>query len=406
MYWKTKAECKFHSVGQGLFYSCLLSARNGRNIDKFSIVYDCGGIGISNNIIAQAEITNLKTYFKDSSPKTKCLDLLVLSHLHDDHINGLQYLLENVSVKMLVMPYISEADCILAASSSEMMTPFLAEFYSDPVETLISYGVQQIILTNDHDGDIESAQAKYEAYENITQQDSPEFSLGIPGIIDIKSDYNPRKYLCNNSIVAFLGDSFEISLKHFLWKLIFQNLPIDKKSLGRFYQYIDGFRAKNGYINVRGIIHDKALLRKIANIYSEKMGWHHNQTSVMLIHFPTSLKGICVNSQWPPTNKVATLLTGDIILPSKYVDLGKIDEGEHSTKIAVLQVPHHGGEENWVSYSWLGKGPYFSVVSYGLANSSLHPHYNVVEDIANSGSILCLVNEYEGFFYTVLGDNK
>ena len=60
-----------HPVGQGAFYSEIFSARKKT---RFTAVYDCG--------------SNDKEYLKTNIEKFGTVDLVFISHFHNDHING------------------------------------------------------------------------------------------------------------------------------------------------------------------------------------------------------------------------------------------------------------------------------------------------------------------------------
>jgi hypothetical protein len=96
----------FHPVGQGAFYSELFTNdKNGETL--FSFVFDCGSRGGSKAL--KKQIDAFKENLRDS-----CIDLLIISHFHADHINGLTKLLEGVSVFKTVIPMLSD-ELILVA---------------------------------------------------------------------------------------------------------------------------------------------------------------------------------------------------------------------------------------------------------------------------------------------------
>lgn len=82
------SEFIFHKVGQGLFYSGNLSS-------NYQFVFDCG----TNNSksLVQNEFSKLDN---------KVIDFVVISHLHKDHINCLQDLINNFNVKKIYLPYL------------------------------------------------------------------------------------------------------------------------------------------------------------------------------------------------------------------------------------------------------------------------------------------------------------
>ena len=88
-----------HPVGQGGFYS--ETFYNGEQEATF--VYDCGGFDGGKN--------KMENYLKSFLPKDgskKKIEAVFVSHFHVDHINGLQYLLNNAEVKYLFLPLLTE----------------------------------------------------------------------------------------------------------------------------------------------------------------------------------------------------------------------------------------------------------------------------------------------------------
>lgn len=83
-----------HPVGQGAFYSETFS--NDDNHALFSAVYDCGGLMI-----------------KEQIETLKRLDLVFISHFHEDHIKGINLLKEKNPNALVVIPGISHRRFIL-----------------------------------------------------------------------------------------------------------------------------------------------------------------------------------------------------------------------------------------------------------------------------------------------------
>ena len=89
---------KFHPVGQGLFYTG--SIANG----YYNFVYDCGGFsGQAYRKNAIDEYVNSLRRFNDVETD---IDFLVISHLHADHYNGINYLKRKTNIKRVYIPYI------------------------------------------------------------------------------------------------------------------------------------------------------------------------------------------------------------------------------------------------------------------------------------------------------------
>lgn len=144
------ASFEFHPVGQGLFYT-------GNIYDEgtpFSFVYDCGG---EKRFIGR----EIESYYRRHGSKE--LDLIVLSHLHADHINGVKKLLglttdPNDSKRTrVVMPYSNKAMNLLYEFEYIIKNGYnkeVSQFYNDPIRTIRSFRDCEIILVT---SDIETA---------------------------------------------------------------------------------------------------------------------------------------------------------------------------------------------------------------------------------------------------------
>lgn len=84
-----------HPIGQGAFYTETLH-RPG-SIDDKHIVCDCGSKSSLNNL--EKEIDNY--FLKDT-----VIDVLFISHFHEDHVNGIKHLAERCKIHNVVVPQI------------------------------------------------------------------------------------------------------------------------------------------------------------------------------------------------------------------------------------------------------------------------------------------------------------
>lgn len=128
----------FHAVGHGLFYTA--------KIDSFWFVYDCGSNSAN---IAQ---TKAKKFCQAHlfGTKNRTLPFLFLSHLHHDHVSGLEALLASIKVNYVIMPYLSPWERLLLAvmvsDRSLKISPWYLDLLRDPIEFLIERGVENIII--------------------------------------------------------------------------------------------------------------------------------------------------------------------------------------------------------------------------------------------------------------------
>lgn len=95
-------------VGHGFFHTASLKADAGGRTYRY--VYDCGSV--SSNLVEE----RIESYSENEDLELRQpeLDMLVLSHFHIDHINGVPHLLTLFTVKKLVLPFLAN-DFKLAA---------------------------------------------------------------------------------------------------------------------------------------------------------------------------------------------------------------------------------------------------------------------------------------------------
>ena len=125
----------------GLIISALSSRPKGANLvfDQ-SYVYDCG----SEHPDAFAEA--MRSYGKDFAEK---FEMLFASHLHADHINGLDRLLGYKTPAVVVLPYLDLEDLALIVVSDFESGRFSANYQSyvrDPVSWWHNRGVKTVIF--------------------------------------------------------------------------------------------------------------------------------------------------------------------------------------------------------------------------------------------------------------------
>ncbi len=161
--------------------------RFGQSGRGFSYIYDCGTHNKS--IFLQNAIGH------ESPPTPKpTIDLLIISHFHHDHINGLHYLLERFHVETVIIPYVGKVEAILLylqagmdidASSGDPNGKFMRDFTGDPAGTLLKLDVGRVIQIkgnpeDDDDPDNDTEWPK-ESPENQREVEFPEKPLEETG---------------------------------------------------------------------------------------------------------------------------------------------------------------------------------------------------------------------------------
>ncbi|MCR4812020.1 MAG: MBL fold metallo-hydrolase [Bacteroidales bacterium] len=90
----------FYPVGQGLFCSEILKDSKGNIL--FCVVYDCGTNTKNHKQILGKQIAQLSQELNGSP-----VDILFLSHMHNDHVNGFDLLSSKVKIKRIVLPQVT-----------------------------------------------------------------------------------------------------------------------------------------------------------------------------------------------------------------------------------------------------------------------------------------------------------
>ena len=137
-----KITCRAHQrpIGQGGFYSATLSL-NDR--EKYTLVYDCGSVSSCGRL--SDEIDN----FGDELGNSK-LDLLVISHLDADHVNGVDRLLHiSGGVRVVFLPYLSPLERVIYLMRYPNQSESYYQLVIDPVSTLQNSGAERIFLVGE-----------------------------------------------------------------------------------------------------------------------------------------------------------------------------------------------------------------------------------------------------------------
>lgn len=391
---------RFHAVGQGLFYSGMINREGG---GTFSFVYDCGTESSMNSLHRKIDdFKDLLPYVRNGDKKK--IDLLVISHMHDDHVNGLEYLLEDLAVDTVVMPYTDETISILARiESSDIYSKdeeFLSSFYKNPIEWFSQKEVHRIMLIGSPDNPQEYYRNGNNDNINHVRGNEVNDSIIVDGIISSKN--------VNGITVLNLKNDSSAKSTHFYWKFHFTNLGLNEKE--DYKRTVHEFlSSKNKSLD--DIFRDKNLRDALANRlkFVTPKGRIINRTSVVLTHEPI-LKNFDTFLTHPSETKYLhyywhfikyfrieddvaprTILTGDIELNKKERIL---PIGTYADYYSVFQYPHHGSKKAL---------PYYDISNLdcvvfcaGLDNRYHHPD-NVKMD--NSRSVF--VNENNTFGYSV-----
>ena len=117
----------FLPVGQGAFYRECFDQKETH--DNINIVYDCGSL--TDVRIVEREIRNNFEY-------GETIDALFISHLDEDHVNGIPSLLTYCNVKRIYFPIITSENrkFMEIYYRANNIRGFSFDFFMDPYETV------------------------------------------------------------------------------------------------------------------------------------------------------------------------------------------------------------------------------------------------------------------------------
>ncbi|WP_046759149.1 ComEC/Rec2 family competence protein [Kordia jejudonensis] len=414
---KISAKFKFHPIGQGCFYTGLIPYDD----KEFVMVYDCGSV--SSGLYLEEAIT---TFDKEYNH----IDLLVVSHLDQDHFNGIQKLLSTgISVDRIILPYLSLAERLALVATTKDTSEIFILFMMNPVVYLRTnnFEIKKISfiegIQNDEENRLNDNFQNDSYFKNINYDDNDNDPIqGFKENQELRRTVAEKDSRLLGTNVEFLPYNtilqLETSTRERLWEFIFYYRK--PKSLDDFERFQ---KAVSEYLKSMGIftsynLFDKRHLTALKKYYSKYLKISVNQSSICLYHGATRKA-----RSWFPdeemlmkisTSKLkliyaiprtGTMLTGDQEFRfENYFELFYSYFRSKIENVSVFQVPHHGSKKNWVFH---GNTLYdhkidFYVINHGFGRKH-HPHKSVVDNlIDNIGKTIVLNNEYAEFPYSIL----
>jgi metal-dependent hydrolase (beta-lactamase superfamily II) len=439
-------EQKFHSVGQGLFYS---SSSHLNNNVTANVIFDCGS-------------ENLKLVNKqiDNYPE-KDIDILIISHLHYDHVSGLNYLLKNRKVNTVILPYLYQKDRLLLQFQNFNKPEWYNSFLSNPYSYLNeNENINRIVIIN---GDNEENE-----YSENFPEEFPPFNdnlINEKNIIirlqntseDTKKDVGKSEQIEFDGKLSLMKDRGYVMISNMYFSFFNYKINNNKK--------ITDFKNKIANIGITDtksvltLLNDDKkrelirksyeILRKDLNITSlatyqgfilplgqRKHSFAIRSTNVFPDNFLSDL--FCCNCDgfieghfhgrfmkdykykfyydcFCDFNKhshcpkmIGTILLGDIKLDYKSKKQKElfIHFNNLLPSVKLIQLSHHGAENGWAD-DLIEKIPESCVylASHGINNKYHHPHKKVVMKLAENSRKYLSVTEGNEYYNRLEFDN-
>lgn len=339
----------FMPVGQGAFY---IEKFN----DGFTVVYDCGSY---KNISIVEE--NIKNSILDQK-----IDLLVISHYHEDHINGLEYLFKNFNIKRMLMPFLNlteQIESFIDAAVKDNSSDFYKDFCIDPSKAL-----------KDNFG--KSTEITFVDPEQNPQQPN---EIDIQNLKDKINSGDKIKYNVNNYAWLYIPFNFQDTKRTEQFKALTEKLPIS--TIDEFKTYY--IQNKDDFIKIYkkdivGDINTNSLVLYSGAYPSIKTTSYSRRKS---FSFTQNISGCLYLGDY---NARGNLKMKE--LKEKYESFYK--------EISTIQIPHHGSRHNY-NPRLNFKPNIISAISAGINNKFKHPHSETLKNIAIQNGIVILVTEEE-----------
>lgn len=406
----------FLPVGQGAFY---LEQFYDINEDRINIVYDCG----SNNgveYIENAALSNLRY--------NETIHAVFVSHLHDDHINGIKFLLDNYDVKAIFIPYLPFEHKLYSIleyistldeyTEDDFVCKFISGSYYNISELNENTHIYQI-LPNDGEYNYSNDNIENRSETIKPEEVTPKIRETINNSHNYWQLFDEWEFVPSN----YIGDSNSKSTKLTKFTKLLQNdLDIDINKFNNFENIKAIFKENDEKLRkLKGIykILNKDLNYTSMTLFSGIRNPYYRQMKVpkgrcfeitknnycnyiiqrKIMEYCNSHN--CISNQIECYNKYndscllskasGCLYTGDYCAgnATAWKSLNKVYY-YYNDYIGCIQIPHHGSKRSY-NKNFLNYDAY-NVISTG-ENPYGHPHGTVIQSIMNNGRPLFLVTE-------------
>ncbi len=351
----------FHPIGQGAFYTEAFDS-------GLKVVYDCG---------TSTDLSLLHREIDQAFNENEVIDIVFISHLHADHVNGLEHLISRCHVKNIILPNIDVHEKIQILFFNEYvnhLTDFIEQLIVNPMEIHNIFDVN-IILVN--------------AYEDKTVEEEFDIEQLSHGQ-NISSGTKLTSKTMDSWIYLPFNFRNESRHRRLLQKLMQNNLTMESidnfKDIWRDevqrQQLIEVFKGIPGDMNTNSMTvysgpDKRRIFRKVVRCtyrycyYSSSLPrpFHHMSYKVGCLYFGDyDASG---NQKWEK-------------LYSAYQN--------YWDYIGIVQVPHHGSYYNYNDSINIRSGM-INIISAGRQNNYGHPHGSTLRKILLKGGLPFIVSE-------------
>lgn len=409
-----EAKFNFHPVGQGCFYSGKISWKGTHDLN-FDFVYDCGTVSTKSYLDSEVD-----QYKKDL--QGTCLDVLIISHFDEDHVNGVVRLLKGIHCKRIIIPYYEPIERLLLYLRTNNKDAEYGRFLQNPISFLSDsdqFDIDEIIIVGGPDNPESSLDfipvnlfpkkrlSVDEASEKLKILEELPFNADL---LPLQSDNPITKEFQKNELfvidiskVKLLPKPYKININ--IWEFIFYLKKHDHlRLIKKFTEEVNQFLAfkKLSFFDLFVEKNTKVLRGIYKNHYTQNL----NSTSLVTFHTPLVYAGSdkirLFGLNWCNEDRnFGTLLTGDIDLKSKNKVANMLKYfGPYMRVVSLFQVPHHGAILNWPKIHPNRLEDFCNyIINHGYGRKH-HPSPDVIHYIkTHCQGDIHLNNEVESFKY-------
>ncbi|MBQ7269821.1 MAG: MBL fold metallo-hydrolase [Bacteroidales bacterium] len=338
----------FFPVGQGGFSAEIFS--DERDDVCFTVVYDCGS---NNKDPRNIQIADFKRLLPDSH---KQIDLLFISHFHQDHINGLDELLKDLPVIKTVIPMLTEELILLTRVQNYLKYKKEAE-NQDRIITAL-YGI---------------ADERDARFGEVVAVKAVDWRVGDDSAM-------PR----NGEMI---DSGSKIGVPDIFWEYQpYNSIPLSDQRAIDFAREVKKIKGAitNGQLNTSKLV--RGCRDKVQKLYRRIVNTR-NDNLYSLVVASTPKDGVDLT---PDGNQPRCLYFGDFDFRYNASLWPRIQGLFPST--GTIQIPHHGSKDSFGN-ALLSSGNKVCVIAVGSDNQFHHPDFWVVKNLQDQKDTVEIVYE-------------
>lgn len=365
-----------HPVGQGAFFTEQFFDNAGKAV--FNVVYDCGEYRTSKHLDKEIENTLNVTGVAD------VIDVMFISHLDDDHINGIDHLinircLTNRSTVILPLNYPLVINLILEQEADALRGQYPDDALG-VLQRLFDMGAKILGIDNNNDG----------VLNNTVPLDDIQ---GLPNYGAVRS--------------------FQPMMFKSLWYYIPFNTILDNDRYKKFQEGLDAAQIDRSLLTNAVYVRDN--LDKLIDIYKKlPKGIGHvtaiNVNSLNVLSYASNeiyLGRVWLNNfgsdvmwrgDWDGgmvyRSRCSCLYTGDCVMEAKFEHCIDLLVKHITTWIGMLQIPHHGRAGNYDRKIACKREIYSGFTNFNSTHKANKFVKQIVHDFAVTGRLFFQITEH------------